>query len=177
MLEKAKQFVDQRFKKKSVVHFKRTIYWAKQLDPAADEAMLIAAYTHDIERSFNIAKRESRKFESGKILKVHQREGGKIMYEFLIKNGAEKKFAKRVQELIEKHEEGGTKDQNIIKDADSISYLENNAPRHAKLTERGFTKEEIKRKFDWMFNRISSKKTKQIAEPFYKNAIDILEVR
>ena len=175
MLEKVKQFVNQKFEGKNPVHFERTVYWVKQLSPEADEAMLIAAYAHDIERAFNIAKREPEKFESGEILEVHQIEGGKIMYDFLIENGADEKIAKKVKELIEKHEEGGTEEQNVIKDADSISYFENNAPKHAKWTERGFTKEEIKRKFDWMFNRISSEKAKQIAEPFYKRAIEILE--
>jgi len=175
MLEKVKQFVDKSFEGKGMTHFERTVYWVKQLKPEADETMLVAAYAHDIERAFSIAKREPQKFGSGDILEIHQIEGGKIMYDFLTKNGADEEFARRVKELIGKHEEGGTEDQNIIKDADSISYFENNAPKHIKLTEKGYTKEEIKRKFDWMFDRISSERAKQIAEPMYKRAIQLLE--
>jgi hypothetical protein len=175
MLKKVESYVNKKFAEKNLSHFKRTVYWVKHLKPEADEAMLIAAYAHDIERPFNIAKRNSKRFESGKTLEAHQIEGGKIIHDFLLKNGADEKLANRVKELVEKHEKGGTKDQNIIKDADSISYFENNTTKHAKLTKKGFTKKEIRKKFDWMFNRISSNKARKISEPLYKKAIEILE--
>ncbi|MDO8741012.1 MAG: HD domain-containing protein [Candidatus Woesearchaeota archaeon] len=175
MLDKVKQFVNKAFKKKNVAHFERTIYWVKYLKPEADEAMLIAAYAHDIERAFRKENAEEKSFASGEILETHQKEGGKIIYDFLIKEGADEKFAKRVEELISKHENGGTEDQNIIKDADSISYFENNAERHVNwIKTKGFTKEEIKRKFDWMYGRISSKKAKKIVLPMYKKAIKLM---
>jgi hypothetical protein len=36
-------------------------------------------------------------------------------------------------------------------------------------------KEDIKKKFDYMFNRIGGKKAKELAEPLYKRAIEKLE--
>ena len=37
------------------------------------------------------------------------------------------------------------------------------------------SKEEVKRKFDWMFNRISLPKAKRLAKPFYEKAVAELE--
>jgi hypothetical protein len=179
LYDKVEEFVVDAFKKTKhegqIVHFERTVYWVKKLKPEADEAMLTAAYAHDIERAFSIAKREPQKFESGDILEVHQIEGGKIMYDFLTRNRADVEFAKRVKELIEKHEKGGTEDQNIIKDADSISYFENNAPKHVKFSEKGYAREEIKHKFDWMYDRITSEKAKKITEKWYEKALRDLD--
>ena len=73
-------------------------------------------------------------------------------------------------------EEGGNEEADLIKDADSISYLENNAIKHIKLIGK-LSKDRIKNKVDWMYNRISSKKAKSLAEPFYKEAMDLLNNR
>ncbi len=58
---KVKKFVEESFAKKGkfsdeLRHFWRTAYWLKKLDPKADEAMLIAAVAHDIERAFPISR-------------------------------------------------------------------------------------------------------------------------
>ncbi len=41
----------------------------------------------------------------------------------------------------------------------------------------GLKKNQIREKFDWMFNRITSKTAKQLAEDWYKKAIKDLELR
>jgi len=175
MLEKVIEYINEKWGEKSPKHFERTVYWLKEIYPKADKVMEIAAYSHDIERSFQIAKRTPCVFETGDSLTVHQEEGGRIMYEFLLENGYDKDSAKRVKELISKHEVGGNEEQNFLKDADSISYLEVNAPRHATWKSKGYTKEEIKRKFDWMYNRITSPKAKEIAKPMHEKALKLLQ--
>jgi len=77
--------------------------------------------------------------------------------------------------MILKHEFGGDEESNLIKDADSISYLEINVLQHIKKLVVVFNKNKIKRKTDWMFERISSENAKQIAKPFYKEAIKVLK--
>lgn len=182
MLEKVKQFVKESFENsatgKSLEHFERTVYWARQLKSDADEAILIAAYSHDIARAFRDTNSEqtyqTKELDDPEILLEHQNYGAKIMTKFLEKEEYEKIKIKRIANMISKHEIGGDEESDLIKDADSISYLEVNAPKHAKKLVPSLGKDKVKRKFSWMFERISSKKAKQIAKPFYENAITLL---
>lgn len=169
------KFVDESFGKRKP-HYERTVFWIKQLDSDVDLALQVAAYGHDVERAFN--KNENKKkyliYDNPRDLTKHQEDSGQVMYEFLIRQGVEKKFAKKVKEAISRHEVGGTEDQNLLKDADSISYLDVNAPKHVEwLGEIPYS--EIKEKFDWMFARITSDKAKRIAKPFYEKALKTLE--
>lgn len=181
MLEKVKKFVNESFKQcvsgKSTKHFERTVYWVKQLKTDADEPILIAAYAHDIARAFRkkspIELFKKKEINDKEILKKHQEEGAKVMIEFLKKEDYDKESTKRVSDMIRHHEEGRDEESNLVKDADSISYLEVNAPKHIKLI-KILGKGKIKRKVDWMFNRISSKKAKLLAKPYYEKVVSLL---
>ncbi len=56
-LQRTEQFVIEAFTKvdkpTDIFHAQRTAYWIRQLEPNADEALLVAGLAHDIERSFN----------------------------------------------------------------------------------------------------------------------------
>ena len=181
MLEKVKKFVNESFKQcvsgRSTKHFERTIYWVKQLKPDADEPILIAAYAHDIARAFkkenSIEVFKHKELNDKKILKEHQEEGFKIMADFLEREDYNRESIKRVSDMIRYHEEGGDEESNLIKDADSISYLEINAPKHIKLI-KILGKDKVKRKIDWMYNRISSKKAKLLAKHYYEKVVSLL---
>ena len=83
MLEKVKQFVNKSLNGKSNAHYERTVYWMKKLNPKADEALLIAAYSHDIERILRKKdKTKIKEFDKGEILVQHQVHGGEIMFDF-----------------------------------------------------------------------------------------------
>ena len=177
MLSKVKEFVTESFGKEHP-HLERTLYWIEELKPDASEELLIAARSHDIERAFQPKADGSKKFSYswGEAMDKHQIDSGKIMFEFLAKEGYDLEKAKRVQELISKHEVGGDAEQNLLMDADSLSWLEMSAPRHMGfIEEKGLEKKELKKKIDFMFNRISSEKAKVIAGPFYDEAIKLLE--
>ena len=162
-------------------HFERTVYWAKELKPDADEALLIAAISHDAERVLAKENRPPKIEEDfseslkGEIyLKWHQEKGAELVGNFLEENGAPDETIKKVKHLILKHEVGGDNEQNILKDADSLSFFENNVERFlTKISEMG--NEKIRQKFDWMFGRITSEKARQIARPWYEVAIEKLE--
>lgn len=174
LLEKTIDFVDKSFGQKKQ-HYVRTLHWLLQLKPDADLAFQIAAYAHDVERAFKTAKGRKRLIYKTKAeLIKHQKDSGMIMYDYLIKSDAGEAMANRVKELISKHEEGGTDDQNILRDCDSISYLEMNAPRNLEWLGE-VPESEMREKFDWMYNRIGSKKAKEIAKPFYEKAVSMLE--
>jgi hypothetical protein len=170
------EYVDKSFGEKSK-HFERTVYWMQQLSPKSDLAIQISAYAHDIQRAF--AQKEALKkiessangFKDEEFLKNHQDEGGRLMYVFLKEHGQIEELATKVKSLISKHEVGGDENQNILKDADSISYFECNADHFVTKYAPILGVEKIKSKFDWMFERITSEKAKQIAEPMYKEAI------
>ena len=160
-----------------IKHFLRTVYWMKILKPDIDEALLVSAIAHDIERGFrdhqnyNHIKKTDKGFRSDKHLTHHQNEGARIIGEYLQQIGADKKFIRRVKMLISKHEVGGNEDQNLLKDADSISFFENRADHFVSKQVIETSKDKVKDKFDWMFNRISSEKARQISQPWYEEAI------
>src|SRR5680860_1625205 len=55
LYQQAEKFVQESFLKssgKKSKHSERTVFWMKKNYPKADEAMLIAAIAHDIERAF-----------------------------------------------------------------------------------------------------------------------------
>jgi len=167
---------------RSVSHHVGVVYWIKKLKPDADEALLIAAVAHDINRSSIKGRKEDLKLvkESKKggldkrFLRRHQKQSAEIIGEFLEKQRADKKLIKRVKMLVSKHEEGGNRDQNLLKDADSLSFFENNIDRILEMIpEMGEKK--IREKIDWMYNRITSRKAKQIAKPYYQKAIKKLK--
>jgi hypothetical protein len=157
-------------------HLERTVFWLKKLKPDAGEAMLIAALSHDIERAFRdsaydkITKSE-KGYQSEDHLLYHQTKGAEIMAEFLKKNGAGRELINKVFSLIEKHEVGGDSDQNLIKDADSLSFLENNIDLFLEKHVATSGKEKVRDKFNWTFNRITSEVARELARPYFDEAI------
>lgn len=161
-------------------HVQRTAYWLRKLKPEADEAFLIAALAHDIQRTADAPKGDKKPskpkggFLNKDIMTHHQERGGEIMEEFLLEEGASPEFAHRVRHLISRHELGGDADQDFLKDMDSLSFLENNIDLFLSHIVNASDKDEVRDKFTWMFDRISSDEVKKLAEPFYKTAIDRL---
>ena len=182
---KVEKYVTEVFAKshhfRDVKHFERTVYWLKQLRPDADEALCIAAFAHDTERAFRdsavhpMAEKSSKGFLDEEFMKHHQERGAEIIAEFLKEKNAPLELVDRVRMLISKHETGGNADQNVLKDADSISYFENQIEFFIthKVDEVG--KDKVREKFQWMFDRISSEEAKKLAKPMYEQAIKRLE--
>ena len=158
-------------------HFERTVHWVKQLKPDADEALCIAAFAHDTERAFRdtathpAAEKSPKGFRDEAFMSHHQEKGAEIISKFLKGQGAPAELSGRVSHLIARHEVGGDADQNLLRDADSLSYFENQIEYFIahKVSEVG--KEKVKDKFQWMFDRIGSKQAKTLARPMYEQAI------
>lgn len=177
MLDKVKEFVTQSYGKENL-HLTRTLYWVQEMEPDASEELLIAACSHDIERAFQPKTDGSKKFSYswGEAMDRHQVESGKIMFDYLEKGGYDLKKSERVKELISKHEVGGDAGQNLLKDADSLSWLEWSVPHHISfIAEKGLEKKELRKKIDFMYDRISSHKAKDLAVPFYEEALKMLD--
>jgi len=166
---------------KSMAHFERAVYWIKYLSGRDNNlAYKIAAYSHDIERAFRdsskvkSAEESSNGFLDEEMLRIHQNTGAKIIKDKLFELGAESDLINQVYKMIQKHEEGGSSDQNLMMDADSISFFENNAEHFVKKFLPKLGKEKIQDKFDWMYNRIKSNKAKRIAKPMYEEYISMI---
>jgi hypothetical protein len=87
MLNQVKQFV-QGIYPRDPAHFERTVYWLLRLKPDADEAMQIAAYTHDVARAqFKPDENywQKHRTDDPDYLKEHQELSAKIVVEFLKK--------------------------------------------------------------------------------------------
>lgn len=179
LFDEVKKFVRESFGNRyGMVHFERTVFWIRQLKPDADEALLIAAIAHDIERAFSLSGEDQIK-KSGychiDYIRSHEVEGAKIIGNFLKEQNADKEVIERVKMLISRHEEGGTDDQNLLKDADSISFFENNIPFFLEHKIRDAGKENVRNKFEWMYSRITSKKAKDLAKQWYEKAMKDIE--
>ena len=178
MLEEVKQFVDESFKNSSHPntpdHLERTLGWLLKLKPDADEAMQISAYAHDIARAFSSADFEDRPFDDREYLNIHQKTGAEIISKFLAENGYNEEIIKRVYNMIARHEDGGDVESDLIKDSDSLSYLERPAHIKPQFIEK-LGKNKVKYKLDYMYNRISSEKAKELAKPYYTKALKMLE--
>ncbi len=183
MYSKVEKFVFDSFKaigkSDEMPHFTRTVYWLKVLVPNADEALCVAAIAHDIERAFRqndtIQKKLSAGFLDPEFLRLHEERGAEIIADFLETLPADKQFIERVKMLVSRHEEGGNDDQNVLKDADSISFFEMNTASFLEHASREVGMEMVRKKFDWMYSRITSDTARKIAEPLYGDAIRALD--
>lgn len=183
LYKKVEQFVIDSFNKagkpSQIKHFIRTVHWVKVLKPDADDALLISAVAHDIERAFRKQDMEEKKhsysYSDPKFFRLHEERGAEIIGDFLKEQGATAEIVERVKMLVSRHEEGGNDDQNLLKDADSVSFFETNISLFLTKHVQDVGKEKVRGKFDWMFNRITSEKAKQIARPWYEEAIKKLD--
>lgn len=150
-------------------HMLRTPFWLEEIYPEADETMMMAALCHDIERCFPLREGEVKPAKTGddakdeEYLKWHGQRSAELAEKLLRKNGFEDEAVlMRIRTLIAEHSFGGTKEQDVMRDADSLSLLENSAELFLKAG---------KEKLDAEFSRLSSEKARQLAKPFYDKII------
>ncbi len=177
LYQKAEQFMIKAFKKagndKCIEHHQRTVYWIKQLKPDADEILLTAAICHDIERAI-YGDWKAGSIDPEKI-KKHQDLSALEVGKFLEKERVDRDKIDKIKNLIAHHQEKSNGEQGVLCDADAMTYLESSALRHARnYKEKGKTKEEIRDKIEYNFNRISSSEAKQISKKWYNEALEEL---
>jgi len=177
LLEKLKDWISKNHKAKE--HLLAMEKWIKVVYPQADDAMIIAAVAHDIERAFPLeegeVKPEKKNWDDVTYLTWHGKRSARFIESFLENNDADPKLVEKVKNLVEAHDLGGDDEKDALKDADSISFLENNADIFIDSLEKGKTIDQIHDKFDIMYNRISSPESRQLAKRYYDEAIYKLE--
>jgi len=157
-------------------HSKTTLEWLLKMKPDADEALQIAALAHDIERGFNgeeaIREKDWEKhfatYDEHK--RYHANESARIISELLMKNNVDDEFVQRVSQLVKNHEVGGDEDENVLMDADSMSYMQSNFDYFLEM--RGKNKTKIK--LDYMYDRMTET-GKQFGKDFYQECLNKLK--
>jgi hypothetical protein len=151
-------------------HHHRTRDFLLILSPGVSIEAQIAALTHDIERQYPYKIPDPKIFSDKKYLTKHGKASARIVGNFLKFLGA-KIDQKRVKQLISNHEVGGDEESNLIRDADSLSFLENTVEAFTKK----FSKEECQQKFAYMYDRIENPKAKKLGKPLYNKALKLLK--
>lgn len=158
---------------KELTHANGTLNWVLKIKPDADETMQISAFTHDIERCL-IPKEKSSDYlitediDKYKLLKRdHARVGAEEMKKILKEYDVEENDIEMIEYLIANHEDGGSEEANILRDADSLSYFEDNFSGYLQK----FGPERAKAKVDYMFGRISEER-KYLALGLYQDALE-----
>ncbi|MEA3273397.1 MAG: DUF4202 family protein [Patescibacteria group bacterium] len=141
--------------KTDLSHAKSTRKWILKLKPDADYALQISALAHDIERGLepNYHNKTKEKFDNYKEHKhIHSKKSAKIIVELLEKYNFDEKFIFKVKHLVLKHEFGGDFESNLLMDADSISFFEENFVQYYEEYGEGNTRKKIR----FMYDRISN---------------------
>lgn len=142
--------------KTDLAHARSAKKWILKLKPDADLPLQISALSHDIERSFqsdhyNRTKEIFDNYHENK--RIHSEKSAKIIVGLLKKHGFEESFISKVEHLVLKHEFGGDEESNLLMDADSISFFEENFVQYFEK----FGEEMARKKIRFMYNRMSEK--------------------
>lgn len=153
-----------------LLHGQTALKWLLKLDPNADDDIKIASLAHDIDRAFPPEKtlhieQVKEKDSYADYKRKHAERSGEIIAEILKQHDCSDEFIKRVKEFTEKHEEGGSIESDLVRDADSIAYFD--AAIDWFFDQTGL--ENTKNKIDFMFDRASNKVREIIKGLEYKN--------
>ncbi len=157
-IDRAKQQIRAIISKSSVPedprHADNVLEWLLKLNPDADEALQIAALSHDIDRADEETKIKRADFNDYDQFKVaHAHHSATILRHILQQCQVEQSIVDAACQLVEQHEVGGDPRSDLLKDADSISYFEVNMPLY--FQREGY-KETLKRCI-WGYQRLSPK--------------------
>lgn len=133
-------------------HIISVLKWALKLKPDADTALQIAALGHDIDRydGKKIKREDFSDYE--KFKQTHARRSALIIESMMKKLDFDKETIKKTKLLIENHEVGGDGDLGILKEADSLSFFDNNVYDYWKTHNLYF-----KDKILFMYKRLSKR--------------------
>lgn len=159
--EKLKTQIAQSKSPDDPTHAENTMHWVQQLEPEADELLLLAGFGHDVERSL------SDRFSYGMFASydeykhAHATRSGKVVAEIMQEVGYTTEEAERVAHIIAEGEfHSDEPDVQLLCDADSISFFDNNLVYYLK--DKG--EEDTKQKINFMYERASKRAQVHIRE-------------
>lgn len=159
-------------------HLRCTVVWLVRLNPAAPEPLLVAALTHDMERHFPGGTQPDKAAGAWDDLEYntkHTQRSAAIVSDWLRRQDVPEPFVARVAPAILQHEFGGSPQGNLMQAADSLSFLDVNAPLVMRWVRDGETSlRHAVRKLEWMYERIQLDRARALAQPLYQKAITMV---
>ena len=134
-------------------HAENTLHWLLKIYPEADISLKIAAIGHDIERAIpeRVKREDFKNYDDFK--RAHAKRSAEILKKILLKFNLSDSMINKVYRLVEMHEHGGDFYSNILKDADSLSFFDNNIKY---LFEREDFEKTLERAI-WGYKRLSER--------------------
>lgn len=154
-------------------HLERTRHWVVELRPDADEALRLAALTHDAEREVaGGASLDAQigAFDDAAAVRAHCERSARVVGEWLRGEDAGEKLVAAVEQLVLLHETGGTAAADVLQAADSLSFLETN-PAARWVREGRASPERAAAKLRAMHDRISGERARELAAPLLERAL------
>lgn len=154
--------------KTDLAHAKSTLKWIVKLKPDADYALQISALAHDIERALEpnyINNTKEKYYNYIEHKRLHSKKSAEIIVEILRRYDFDEEFLHKVEHLVLNHEFGGDLESDLLMDADSISFFEDNFILYYKL----YGEEKARKKIKYMYERMSNKAKKLIKNFKYED--------
>jgi hypothetical protein len=156
-------------------HLRRTRDWLLVVEPDADEALRLAALTHDMERHYpGGPQHDPARFEPDDRTynDEHQERSAAIVAGWLRREGAGRQLVADVEYLVARHEVGGDERQDLLQAADSLSFLETKTDLVVGWLRDGRCDvERALRQPRWMADRIRVARARPLAEPLLAQAL------
>lgn len=153
-------------------HLIESLNWLERIVSGPAQCVRLAALTHDMERAFPGPDQPVMKsLVDPEYHQAHSARSARIVGAWLRDHGATEPLACSVEELIRVHEDGGWPEANLVQAADSLSFLDCNIDLFLGWVLHGkWPAAEVKRKFDYTYDRIQSPLAKDLALPMLETA-------
>jgi hypothetical protein len=157
-------------------HLTRAGDWMTVLAPDAEEHLIVAALLHDLERRVPGGPKLAMDrvgWDDVDYNTAHTHRSAVVVPTWLLSQGAPEAWLTAVAQPIREHEYGGSPEGDLMQAADSISFLETNAPLVASWAIRGMcTQEKARQKLRWMGERVRHERGREIARVYLERSLD-----
>jgi hypothetical protein len=157
-------------------HLTRAADWMVRLAPDAPEYLVLAALTHDLERSVPGGPQldlANTPWDDRAYNDAHTSRSAEVVSRWLSEHGAPAEWVAAVRQPIREHEFGGSPEGDLMQAADSISFLETNSPLVAGWANDGrCTFEKAREKLRWMGDRVRHPAGREIALAFQRRSLE-----
>jgi hypothetical protein len=162
-------------------HQRRAGDWILALNPDAPEPLVIAALTHDLERSVPggpVLDKANTPWDDPVYNRLHAERSARVVADWLAERGASASFVEGVEQPIREHEFGGSREGDLSQAADSLSFLEVNGGLAASWVIRGeCTEPKAREKLRWMYERMRLPLGRELGRPLYEHTVADFERR
>lgn len=133
-------------------HAEGTLRWLLKLMPDADDALRLAALGHDIDRAIEAQRIRKNGFSNFDEFKAaHASNSAEILAAILDDCGVSEATHVEACRLVRLHETGGDERSDVLKNADALSFFQDNISLY--FQRNGI--EETKRRALWGYGRLS----------------------